>query len=176
MNRLLLVLSLLAFTTSGSLGVLYWESLETRRDLTARNSLSMPSTPPPGNSPLRFRTGRHARRANSVRPKPALRSPRRARANSRLTSSRRRPPSPRGNRSSARCAKHSVPCSAISPTPRPTPFLRNHRRLQKHHRRTRAPAGDVQRRSRAADGGRRVDGGIRKPRRTFFRGRGQRRS
>jgi len=36
MNRLLLVLSLLAFTVSGSLGALYWQSLETRRDLTTR--------------------------------------------------------------------------------------------------------------------------------------------
>jgi len=35
-NRLLLVLSLLAFTVSGSLGALYWQSLETRRDLTDR--------------------------------------------------------------------------------------------------------------------------------------------
>ena len=38
MNRLLLVLSLCAFTLSGSLGALYWQSLETRRDLTARAS------------------------------------------------------------------------------------------------------------------------------------------
>lgn len=38
MNRLLLVLSLLAFTVSGSLGALYWQALETRRDLTARNT------------------------------------------------------------------------------------------------------------------------------------------
>lgn len=38
MNRLLLVLSLLAFTVSGSLGALYWQALETRRDLTARNA------------------------------------------------------------------------------------------------------------------------------------------
>ena len=36
MNRLLLVLSLLAFTVSGSLGALYWQALETRRELTAR--------------------------------------------------------------------------------------------------------------------------------------------
>lgn len=38
MNRLLLVLSLLAFTVSGSLGVLYWQSVEARHDLTARAS------------------------------------------------------------------------------------------------------------------------------------------
>ncbi|MBC7367011.1 MAG: hypothetical protein H7343_09415, partial [Undibacterium sp.] len=38
MNRLLLVLSLLAFTVSGTLGALYWQSLETRRDLRARNA------------------------------------------------------------------------------------------------------------------------------------------
>ena len=38
MNRLLLVLCLLAFTVSGSLGALYWQALETRRDLTARNA------------------------------------------------------------------------------------------------------------------------------------------
>jgi len=38
MNRLLLFLSLLAFTVSGSLGALYWQALETRRDLAARNT------------------------------------------------------------------------------------------------------------------------------------------
>jgi septal ring factor EnvC (AmiA/AmiB activator) len=38
MNRLLLVLSLLAFTVSGSLGALYWQALETRRELTTRNA------------------------------------------------------------------------------------------------------------------------------------------
>jgi hypothetical protein len=38
MNRLLLVLSLCAFTVSGSLGALYWQSLETRRDLATRNT------------------------------------------------------------------------------------------------------------------------------------------
>src|SRR5260221_701130 len=38
MNRLLLILSLCAFTVSGSLGALYWQSLETRRDLATRNS------------------------------------------------------------------------------------------------------------------------------------------
>lgn len=37
MNRLLLALSLLAFTASGTLGALYWQSLETRRELAARN-------------------------------------------------------------------------------------------------------------------------------------------
>ena len=38
MNRLLLVLSLLAFTVSGSLGALYWQALESRRELTSRNT------------------------------------------------------------------------------------------------------------------------------------------
>jgi len=37
-NRLLLVLSLFAFTVSGSLGALSWQALETRRELTARNA------------------------------------------------------------------------------------------------------------------------------------------
>ena len=39
MNRLLLVLSLFAFTVSGSLGALYWQTFETRRDLNTRNSV-----------------------------------------------------------------------------------------------------------------------------------------
>ena len=47
MNRLLLVLSLLAFTISGSLGALYWQALETRRDLTPRTAALNGQLPPP---------------------------------------------------------------------------------------------------------------------------------
>jgi hypothetical protein len=39
MNRLLLILSLCAFTLCGSLGALYWQVLDARRELAARNAV-----------------------------------------------------------------------------------------------------------------------------------------